>query len=339
MDVPQRRMDVPQLLASEAPEGAHRRVVAGVAVLLGAVALVLVATSQLAGAVGGVEMVGTSGGAAGQYGSISGMTHIFWGEQDGMPGRYPPEYAQQLKSMRTLIKQIEASNVHSTELIREERELLREYKYQMETLEENTVETLMEKVDKYKTDIAQIEPAAGPPGLDGKQGFRGKDGARGINGRGKPAAAGTDGMDGERGPRGLTGPLGRTGPQGTDLDACPGGVSPGAETRLVDCSTLGCRVEVQHNGVWGTVCDNAFTMSDAEVVCRSMGMTGGREKKRYGLYDWKEAVSHIPIWMSRVKCSGDEIMLEHCAHKDKDFVWGETHCEHDHDVAVCCVRF
>jgi len=32
-------------------------------------------------------------------------------------------------------------------------------------------------------------------------------------------------------------------------------------------------------------------------------------------------------------------MLEHCAHAEKEFKWGETHCEHDHDVAVCCVRF
>ena len=85
---------------------AATRVVAGLAVLLGVVALVLVATSQLAGevSVGGAQLLGSSGGAAGQYGSISGMTHIFWGEQEGMPGRYPPEYAQQLKSMRTLIK-------------------------------------------------------------------------------------------------------------------------------------------------------------------------------------------------------------------------------------------
>ena len=91
----------------QGPEGGQRlvaatRVAAGVAVLLGVV--VLVAMSQLSGevSVGGTQLL--SGGAAGQYGSISGMTHIFWGEQEGMPGRYPPAYAQQLKSMRTLIK-------------------------------------------------------------------------------------------------------------------------------------------------------------------------------------------------------------------------------------------
>ena len=28
--------------------------------------------------------------------------------------------------------------------------------------------------------------------------------------------------------------------------------------------------QVEHNGVWGTVCDNEFTMSDAEVLFPSL---------------------------------------------------------------------
>jgi len=31
------------------------------------------------------------------------------------------------------------------------------------------------------------------------------------------------------------------------------------------------RLEVYHNGVWGTVCDNGFTDTAAKVVCRSLG--------------------------------------------------------------------
>ena len=110
----------------------------------------------------------------------------------------------------------------------------------------------------------------GHPGQKGPQGYVGPRGAVG-----EPGAPGTNGVVGEKGPKGDMGPKGPLGPPGPPLQACPGGVSPSTDTRLVDCSTLGCRVEVQHNGVWGTVCDQGFTMTDAQVVCRSMGMTGG----------------------------------------------------------------
>eukprot|EP00286_Rhodomonas_abbreviata_P018130 CAMPEP_0181305788 /NCGR_PEP_ID=MMETSP1101-20121128/9930_1 /TAXON_ID=46948 /ORGANISM="Rhodomonas abbreviata, Strain Caron Lab Isolate" /LENGTH=556 /DNA_ID=CAMNT_0023411755 /DNA_START=170 /DNA_END=1837 /DNA_ORIENTATION=- len=65
---------------------------------------------------------------------------------------------------------------------------------------------------------------------------------------------------------------------------CAGGkesVSSGS-TRLLECTKDGCRLEVKHSDQWGTVCSNGFTEINAKVVCRSLGLPGGKFVDDFG---------------------------------------------------------
>ncbi|NXQ55145.1 C163A protein, partial [Anthoscopus minutus] len=90
------------------------------------------------------------------------------------------------------------------------------------------------------------------------------------------------------------------------------------------------RVEVKHDGEWGSVCvfDFDWEARWAIVVCRQLGC--GQVAK---------ASPHAPvaqgsgrIWLQPFFCRGTEASLQECPH----FGWGQHFCGHERDVGVTC---
>ncbi|TWW82287.1 Neurotrypsin [Takifugu flavidus] len=88
------------------------------------------------------------------------------------------------------------------------------------------------------------------------------------------------------------------------------------------------RVEVFHAGRWGTVCDDQWDDSDAEVVCRQLGF-GGVAKA----WSWAHfGQGSGPILLDAVRCTGNELFLDECSHGN----WEQHNCDHMEDAGVSC---
>lgn len=44
------------------------------------------------------------------------------------------------------------------------------------------------------------------------------------------------------------------------------------------------RLEIRHNGIWGTVCDDDFNEDAAKVVCSHLGFRGSAVVKKDGYF-------------------------------------------------------
>ncbi|XP_035462611.1 neurotrypsin isoform X2 [Scophthalmus maximus] len=88
------------------------------------------------------------------------------------------------------------------------------------------------------------------------------------------------------------------------------------------------RVEVYHRGEWGTVCDDSWTVLNAQVVCRQLGFRGRAEVAPDEVYEEGRGL----ILLDDVRCLGSEATLLACTHSE----WGQHDCSHSEDVGVRC---
>ncbi|XP_072566345.1 antigen WC1.1-like isoform X3 [Paramormyrops kingsleyae] len=91
------------------------------------------------------------------------------------------------------------------------------------------------------------------------------------------------------------------------------------------------RVELWHNGSWGTVCDDSWDLRDAQVVCRQLGC--GTALEAHGNSAFERGNGNI--WLNEMNCRGDELHLWDCPHSLQE----QSSCSHKEDAGVTCAEF
>jgi deleted-in-malignant-brain-tumors protein 1 len=109
-----------------------------------------------------------------------------------------------------------------------------------------------------------------------------------------------------------------------------------AGTRLAACRQDSCcRIEFEHDGQWGSVCQDGWTDADTIVACRSAGCSPGGGKAVIGGGGGRNMAfggGTGMIWLDDVRCTGSEAWIGDCDHHP----WGTHNCTHDEDVGICC---
>ena len=122
------------------------------------------------------------------------------------------------------------------------------------------------------------------------------------------------------------------------------------EFRLVNGSVPNeGRLEICHNLVWGTICDDYWTTDDATVACREHlgypagAMSGGvifHPNHNGGVPYFGAAASSVPIWLDDLLCDGNEESLLDCEVARGGLAsenWGLHNCRHFEDVGLRCL--
>ena len=106
--------------------------------------------------------------------------------------------------------------------------------------------------------------------------------------------------------------------------------APASTLRLVGgANDLEGRVEIYHNGNWGTVCDDDWDLTDGNVVCRMLGYGPASSAPSNAFFG--EGTGEIVL--DDISCDGTESDLSQCGHGG----YLNHNCVHSEDAGVICL--
>jgi hypothetical protein len=105
--------------------------------------------------------------------------------------------------------------------------------------------------------------------------------------------------------------------------------------QLSDCDGTCCRLDIYHDGAFGSICDDSVTQDTAEIACRQLGFATAGASVQVGGQGYG-ASGTTPgtgaIWMDELRCAGTEETIFDCPHNP----WGNHDCIHSEDLGLCC---
>lgn len=119
--------------------------------------------------------------------------------------------------------------------------------------------------------------------------------------------------------------------QAVTAAAAAAGLSPSAyvegELQLFGGNTDSGRLGLFHAGEWGAVCSNSWGLAEASVACRMLGFERSFQAMAM------PAPPSTPVWLSSVRCGGNESSLLDCS-ADR---WRAGNCSASDAVGVSCL--